>query len=129
MADFTTAVGKVRLHISDLADPPMIADAVLEGYLGLHSWDPAEPSVFTDQMLWRASADALDAMATSEVLVSKKIRSQDISVDGPAVAADLRKKAIELRGKANDADADEDSFFEIIPFGGANHPEGSEWRL
>ena len=46
------------------------------------------------------AADALDAIATSEVLLSKKITTQDLSTDGPAVAAELRKQAAALRARA-----------------------------
>ena len=46
------------------------------------------------------AADALDAIATSEVLLSKKIITQDLSTDGPAVAAELRKQAAALRARA-----------------------------
>ena len=48
-----------------------------------------------------AAADALDAIATSEVLISKKISTQDLSTDGPAVAAELRKQANGLRARAD----------------------------
>ena len=46
------------------------------------------------------AADALDAIATSEVLLSKKITTQDLSTHGPAVAAELRKQAAALRARA-----------------------------
>lgn len=120
--DFTSSVGKVRLLIADLSEPPMIQDAVLEGYLGLYAAAAPECGV------WRAAADALDAMATSELLTSKKIRTQDLSTDGPAVAAELRRKAAELRLRADEADAAAGSFFEVIPFGWCPGNEGVEAR-
>lgn len=104
--DYTTPLGQTRLLSADL-DPaaPIIADAVLLGYLGLHQNNP-----------YRAAADALDAMATSEVLLSRKIRTQDLSTDGPAVAAELRKQATYLRGKADtDLALANGGFFEIVP--------------
>lgn len=129
MADYTTPVGKVRLLTSDLSDPPLLEDALIEGYLAMNGWDPTAPDESTDRMLWRAAADVLDAMATSEVLVAKKIRTQDLSTDGPAVAAELRKQAAALRGKADAADDADGSFFEVIPFGYVGKPEAAEWRL
>lgn len=104
--DYTTPLGKARLLSADL-DPanPLLTDEQLNGYLALHSDNP-----------YRAAADALDAMATSEVLLSKKIRTQDLSTDGPAVAAELRKQASYLRGKADADDALADGgYFEIVP--------------
>ena len=46
-----------------------------------------------------AAADALDVLATSEVRLSKKITTQDLETDGPAVAAELRKQAEALRAR------------------------------
>ena len=46
------------------------------------------------------AADALDAIASSEVMLSKKISTQDLTTDGPAVAAELRKQAAALRARA-----------------------------
>lgn len=126
--DFKTPLGKVRLHTADLSDPPKISDDILGGYLHLHGWEDTDPSVATDQCVWRASADALDAMATSELLESKKIRTQDLSTDGVSVAAELRKKAAELRLRADEADAADGSFFDIIPNGWRPGPEGAEAR-
>jgi len=104
--DFTTPTGQVRLLTADLDEAaPLLTDEMIGGYLTLNS----------DNVL-RAAADALDAIATSEVLVARKIRTQDLSTDGPAVAGELRKQAAVLRAKADDADAAAaESLFEIIP--------------
>lgn len=116
--DFTSDVGKVRLLIADLDESAfLLGDDLLTGYLTLN-----------DDNLNRAAADALDAIATSEVLVSKKIRTQDLSTDGPAVAAELRAQAARLRAKADALDEDDGAFFDIIP-NGYSKPEGAEWRL
>lgn len=128
MADYTTPIGQVRLLIADLAEPPLMDDAMLEGYLGMHDYVPGDIGSIERPGIWRAAADALDAIATSEALTSKKIRTQDLSTDGPAVAAELRKQAATLRGKADQVDAEADSFFEIIPFCGSRSAEGEEAR-
>lgn len=125
--DYTTPTGQVRLLIADLSSPPLMEDDVLAGYLSMHGYTGEADSIERPG-IWRAAADALDALATSEVLVSKKIRTQDLSTDGPAVAAELRKQAAALRYKADQADAAADSFFEIIPFCGPRGPEGTEAR-
>jgi len=104
--DYNSPLGQVRLLTADL-DPtaPLIADDVLQGYLALQEGN-----------VHRAAADVLDAMATSEVLLSKKIRSQDLQTDGPAVAAELRKQAVALRARADAIDAQADAgYFEFIP--------------
>lgn len=115
--DYTTDVGKVRLLISDL-DPAklVLTDDMIAGYLQLE-----------DGNLRRAAAEALDAIASSEVLLSKKIRTQDRESDGPAVAAELRKHAAALRARADADDAADEPFFTLIPsMSGRN--EGKEHR-
>lgn len=65
----------------------------------------------------RAAAQALDVWAANEAMVSKKIRTQDLSTDGPAVADALRKSAAELRRQADQGEGDADSVgFEIAEF-------------
>ncbi|WP_066298842.1 hypothetical protein [Arthrobacter luteolus] len=117
--DFTSDLGRVRLRIADLDEAAfLLTDEHLRGYLDLN-----------DQNVLRASADALDAIATSEVLVSKKIRTQDLSTDGPAVAIELRKQATELRARAAAEDAAAVDGFDVIPFQPYGHLEGEEYRL
>lgn len=101
MADYTTPLGKTRLLSADLdAGSQLLSDEILLGYLALHDDNP-----------YLAAADALDAMATSETILSRKLRTQDLQTDGPAVAAELRKQASYLRSKAVLDDA---GHFEII---------------
>ena len=81
----------VRLLIADQGFPPLLEDYQLgllidQGGSTLHG-----------------AADALDAIATSEVLIAKKITTQDLATDGPAVAAELRKQATALRARADKA--------------------------
>jgi hypothetical protein len=118
--DYASPVGRVRLLIADLDEAAHIfTDEHLTAYLALN-----------DENLHRAAADALDAMATTESLLSKAIRTQDLATDGPKVAADLRKRAAQLRVKADadDAVAADGPFFEIVPFASNFHREGSEYR-
>lgn len=80
---------------------------------------------------YRAAAEALRVMARSEVMISKKITTQDLSTDGPAVAAELRKQAAELDAKADALDAaGEGGFAAFIPGpgGGVGNLEGVEHR-
>lgn len=72
-----------------------------------------------------AAAQALDIIASSEALVSKVIKTQDLSTDGPATAKALREHANRLRAQAagDTADADE-GFFDIVDFD--PYPSGPE---
>lgn len=117
--DFNTPIGRVRLLTADFDESALIlTDAMVTAYLSMN-----------DQNQYRAAADALDAMATSEVLLSKVIRTQDLATDGPKVAADLRGKAASLRAKADREDEADGSFFDIVPFYGSTGYEGEERRL
>jgi len=90
--DPATAVGATRLLAADVdEDHPMFTDAQYSGFLSLNGG------------VYRlAAAQALEACAASEALVSKKIRTQDLSTDGPAVAAELRALAASLRAQHDD---------------------------
>lgn len=83
------SVGQVRLLMADVGSPQYLTDEQVGDFLTLN-----EGSVR------RAAADALDAIATSETLISKVIKTQDLATNGPAVAADLRTHADRLRGLA-----------------------------
>lgn len=98
--DPTTVVGKIRLLISDTnLDSPTFTDTSLTGFYAM-----------SGSNVRLAAAQALDAIATSEVLVSKVIRTLDLQTDGAKVAAELRAQAQQLRATAADYDADGNLF-------------------
>lgn len=90
--------------------------------------DVIEQQVFSDSEITallsreggplRAAARALDIIADSEARLSKRIRTQDLQTDGPAVADSLRKHAASLRAQAaRDGDGTpDDAEFEIAGF-------------
>lgn len=121
--DYETPIKYVRVLIADMATSPLIDDQTLQTYLELQGWeDGARWAVY------RAAADALEAIAVSEVLVSKVIRTQDLSTDGAKVAEALRKLAAGLRDQADNEDPDFGGVFEIIDTGsGLNELES--WRV
>jgi hypothetical protein len=103
--DYSTDLGRVRLLIPDtdeqnllLIDPQIDALLSMEGSVKL------------------AAAAALDIIASSEVLVSKVITTQDISTDGAKVAAELRSRAAELRRQVDDGVGDDGVGFDIVDF-------------
>lgn len=103
---------QIRLLINDL--PPKTAAGEPSPL------NPTESCIFSDRDLEvlynleasyiervkvkRAAARALRRMATDEVILSKKITTQDLSVDGPAVSSALLEQADKL-----DAEADKDA--------------------
>jgi hypothetical protein len=87
--DLSTPVGQVRLLISDTTDDPVFGDDDLGVFLTL-----------CHNSVKRAAARALETIAGDEALTSKRITSQDVSTDGPAVAAELRQLAASLKAEA-----------------------------
>ena len=103
--DYETDVGRVRLLIPDtdedntlLIDPQIDALLTMEGTVKL------------------AAAAALDIIASSEALVSKVIRTQDLQTDGAKVAAELRARAAGLRQQVDDGVGDDSVGFDIADF-------------
>ncbi|NUO97489.1 MAG: hypothetical protein HOW59_06120 [Nonomuraea sp.] len=105
--DYSTPEGQVRLLIADVSTDTakrVLTDAQITGFLALNSGD-----------IRRAAAAALDTIATSEVLVSKVIRTQDLATDGAKVADALHRQAQALRDQADAADdAADDGFFDVV---------------
>lgn len=98
-------VEQVRLLTADTdPDNPLFTDEQLEAFL-----------VLEDANVKRAAADALDATAVSEALVSKVIKTQDLSTDGAKVAAALHAQADGLRVQAA-RDADAGFAFDIVDY-------------
>ncbi|WP_433460697.1 hypothetical protein [Micromonospora sp. CA-248212] len=90
--DLTQPIGMLRLLIADTSTVPadqLFSDEQLDGLLTLEGGT-----------VKLAAAAALEVIARSEVLISKKISTQDLSTDGPAVAAELRAQAKALREQA-----------------------------
>jgi hypothetical protein len=107
--DPSTALGRVRLLIPDLdAEHLLFVDDQLAAFLDLEG-----------DNVRRAAACALETLASNEAMVSKVIRTQDLSTDGVKVAAELRARAAHLRALADRADDEADgdgSGFGIVEF-------------
>jgi len=102
-ADPTTDIGMIRTIIADLDEAePLFTDAQLQGFLNL-----------AGGRVRRAAATALDTIATSEALISKRIKTLDLTTDGPAVAEALRRHAERLR---EEDDEDEPWGLEIVNY-------------
>lgn len=105
--DPASDVGRVRLLITDVVEPALFDDAQIDAFLAMEGG------------VKLAAATALETIARSEALISKKITTQDLSTDGPAVAKELRESAKALREQAAveaEAEADDGFGLEIVDF-------------
>lgn len=116
--DYSTPLGKLRALIPDVEEVDwedtgevsyLFTDEQLQAYLSLHSE--------TSPGIHRAAADAVGALATSEALISKVIKTEDLQTDGAKVANALLLRAQRLREHADDEERKEDeSAFDIVDF-------------
>ena len=115
--DYATAIGQVRLLIPDTeqldnpADPTADAEYIfddhqIQAFLSLYA-----------NSVKRAAAQAKLVLATSETLISKVIRTDDLQTDGAKLGAELRAQAKELQEQAEKEELyDSYEDFEIVDF-------------
>jgi hypothetical protein len=116
--DYSTPLGQLRALLSQTkqyVDPMnptaprdyLLPDAQLQAYIAINR-----------DGLFGAAADALLALATNEALISKKIRTEDLQTDGPAVAGELRRMADLYRQRQKDEDEalDYEEAFEVVNY-------------
>lgn len=130
VVDYTAAAGQVRLLLADVGASTILDDDQVAGYLARWGLTPTDlPTLRAG--ISRAAADALDAIATSEALVSKVIRTQDLQTNGATVADALRKHAATLRDQAATDDDDASWFgvaeFQPYPAGSSEAVEPGRW--
>lgn len=106
--DYTTNTGRVRLLINDTDIDPVFSDEEIGVFLALEG-----------DSVKLAAAQALDTIADDEALTSKVIRSQDLSTNGPSVAAGLRARAKDLRTQSGSGSA-------LAPIG--SFPDAPGWE-
>lgn len=105
--DPTTDRGKVRLLIPDRNEGSMFfSDEEIDTFLAIESGTR------------RATAMALETMASDQAMVLKVVRVLDLSTDGRAVSQALMERAAKLRSQADEAEAAEDGgAFDIAEWG------------
>lgn len=115
--DYSSVVGQIRLlipdteQLGDLSDPTatasyLFSDAQIQAFATLYS-----------NNVKRAAAQAKLVLATSEALISKVIRTDDLQTDGAKLGAELRAQAAQLVSEA-DKDAVYDTYdtFEVVEY-------------
>lgn len=133
--DYSSSVGKVRALIPDVEQVDwerdgnasyMFTDAHLESLLSLYPpiENPDDVGYQSTVHIRRAAADAVDTLATSEVLISKVIKTEDLQTDGAKAANAMTNRAAALRRQADkeEADLEARTAFTIIDYQPARNP-------
>ncbi|WP_141576126.1 hypothetical protein [Actinomadura sp. WMMA1423] len=137
----TTGTGAGVQHYTVIvAAPPPLTSDLRRVRLLIADTDPTARTFRVDELadflameggsVKLAAASALGVIATSEALISKVIRTKDLTTDGAKLAAELRARAAELRRQANEEDPEIGGFFDVVdfvdPFSRVLGPEGTE---
>ena len=102
--DYSTIIGQVRLLIPDTEVLENLKNSLEPAtYIFNDSQIQAFLSLYANNVK-RAAAQAKLALATSETLINKVIKTDDLMTDGAKLGAELRAQAAELR---KEADADD----------------------
>lgn len=109
--DLTTNIGRVRRTIPDkIEDDAFWTDEEIDSFLNDENGD------------WRrATALALETMASDDLLVLKAIRVQNLETNVDRAANMLLKRASVLRQLASDADSTSGDAFDIAEFAVTDH--------
>ena len=100
--DYTSPVGQVRLLVGDVTDPFIFQDEQIEAFLAV-----------SGDNIKRAAASALLVIAGNEALLYKYVRTDDLLVDGPKTAAELRQQADDLKEEAAAEEAEDFEHFRL----------------
>jgi hypothetical protein len=106
--DPTTSIGKVRMLIPDrVEDNAIFSDEEIEALLSMNGSN-----------VRRATAEALETIASDEVMTLKVLSTLDLSTNGASVSSAILERAKILRTKADDDDlADEGGGFDYAEMG------------
>ena len=98
----------------------LFSDEVIDGWLTLAGGSA-----------YRAAAIALRALAADQAYLLKVVRTDDLQVDGRAVAAELRQLADDYDQRAREEDTEGDGTFDIVAIGKRSlcRPKATTWPV
>lgn len=116
--DVSSLEGLVRVLLPDVEQYKDPQNPTADASYMFEDWQLTAFLTLNGDKVKAAAADAIDTLATNEAMISKKIRTEDLQTDGPAVANAMRLHATALRAaqRREDDDADALDAFEIIPY-------------
>jgi hypothetical protein len=103
--DFTTDIGKIRALTGDVGEE-----------IGFIMSDDEITVILANEggILLLGAAGVLEVMATKQAIISQKIKTMDLSTDGPAVAKSLLDRAKLMREQYALSTENEGTDFELI---------------
>lgn len=129
--DYSTAIGRVRALIPDIEKVDwesdgnasyIFSDNHLTGFLALYGATPGtcadDAGVELTAKIRHAAADAVEAIAVSEALISKVVKTEDLQTDGAKTANALLGRAGLLRRQAQKEEEQQDleTAFTVVDF-------------
>lgn len=123
--DYGSDVGRVRKYIPDVVQ---LVDPSTPDAPPTYLWSDEDVQSFVDDQtqdglyetkrwhIYRAAAGLILATANNEALILKKIVTEDLQTDGPAVATALRQSAALLFGRADAMEGEEAEVFISVPY-------------
>lgn len=122
--DFTTPVWQVRALIPDIEKVPNPNDPNgNDEYLFVAEHLQALLDL-NNGSVRLAAADACEALGTSEGIIAKVIKTEDLQTDGAKLMSAFLARAKQLRARADREEAlDDVDGFDIIPY----HPSRGVW--
>lgn len=100
--DYTSAIGRIRAAIPDVSDDPILTDPQIQALLDL-SGDNEHYAI----------AACMRTIANETTLLYKAVKTDDLVVDGPAMAETLLKNA----EKYEKMGAQDGGYFELVDSG------------
>lgn len=129
--DYSTAIGRVRALIPDIEKVDwerdgnasyIFSDNHITGLLALYGAEPGTCATAVTTALTakirHAAADAVEAIATSEALISKVVKTEDLQTDGAKTANALLGRAGLLRRQASkeEEELELETAFTVVDF-------------
>jgi len=131
--DYTTLAGKVRLLVGDTDARPLTVPVTGQGQYAWYSDTELEAlGTLNGDSPKRTAIWVLSQVAISQAMLLKKWTSEDLAVDGPAIANGIEKTLARLAKELSVEEALADEWFEVVDgpdFGPEwpSHPEASAW--
>lgn len=124
--NYETPVGQMRALIPDVEQLPNMVDPTKEPEYMFADDHLLSFLTLENNNVKRAAALACETLGTSEALVAKVIKTEDLQTDGAKVMGQFLARARQLRASADDDESEASDVFDVVPY--VLFPPQREWR-